>query len=151
MTMKRIFFPTLFFGLFMTVLFAGPALSGEEGAEIWRDSGVYMGVTGSGLACGLITYDSIIVQSADGNVVMTAKFDIHNNQLGDCTPDELTMANGFPCNIIAQCVPDANGWPTCNPIEISVSTSDTHFVATPGGMAMLKCKFKSVPGGYKIE
>ena len=126
------------------ILFTAPALSEDNSAEVYRDNRVYMGYTASGLDCGLLTYDSTIVESASGNITMTAKFDIPNNPepSGDCTPDELVMTKGFPCNIIAV---DEGA------IEIHVSTTNTHFVATPGGKAVLKCKFKPLPEGYTVE
>ena len=73
----------------------------------------------------LFTTQNITVVTSSGNILLTCKYTIPS----EFVPSRALRASGFPCSIFTP-----NG---------SVDTSNTKFIATPGGQATSQCQVKT--------
>ena len=121
--MIRIFFIILI-ALSMSVFINTAAHA--VGAVVIEDDHCVLGdgEDASGLTVGLYTMDYQKEVTPSGNVKLVCKFNIPEGK----EPQKSLQKRGFACKI------DTG--------DGIVMTTDTHSVATPGGRAMLTCKYK---------
>ncbi len=123
MTMKKILF--LFLLALCISAFANSSAH-AVGAVVIQDEQCVLGEEASGLTAGLITRNTVTTETPSGIVKSVCTFNI---PAGSEPDKKAERYSGFSCKI-----PNADGPP--------VITYDTHLVMTPGGTAVLTCKYK---------
>ena len=108
----------------------------SEAAGVYQDEPCYIGgstVNQDGTCPhGYWASDTQYVETSSGNIIMTCKFDPVDIP-DDCEVDELYMNKDFGCFI---------SYKNDMGESISVYTTNSQFVKTPGGQAILKCRAK---------
>ncbi len=119
--MKKIFLILL---IALSVLTFGNSLAHAIGAVVIEDEHCVLGEDASGLDVGLYTTDYQKEITPNGNVKVVCNFNIPE---GHDSPKTLKKS-GFSCKV-------STG-------DGTVTTTDTLSVTTPGGKAVLTCKYK---------
>ena len=94
----------------------------KEGATVILDGLCLLSSRDSGLRLNLASHDMVVVRTPSGNVLLTCKFVIPNGR----EPGQTIIRRGFRC------------W-----VSRSQSTTQSQVVSTPGGQAILHCRYTS--------